>query len=287
MNGYEIMKKKLIDWFMLFSGTLLLSAGVYFFKIPNGFSTGGVSGISTVLSPFIPVLSPATLIMIINMILLLVGFFVLGKSFGIRTAVCSICFSAFTWIFEKIIPLKAPLTDQPFLELTYAMLLTSIGSAILFSRSASSGGTDIVALILKKYTAVDTGKALLISDSVIACSSFFVFGIKIGLFSVLGLFVKAFLVDNVIESLNLCKYFTIVTENPQPICNYIINELHHSVTQIDSIGAYTNREKKVLLVVCKRIEGVRLKKQVNEIDSDAFFMITNTSEIIGRGFRQV
>lgn len=281
------MKNKFIDWLMLFIGTLMLSLGVYFFKIPNGFSTGGVSGIATVLSPLIPALSPATLILIINMVLLVIGFIVLGKSFGLRTAVCSIGFSGFTWLFEKLFALKSPLTDQPLLELTYAILLTSIGSAILFNYSASSGGTDIVALILKKYTSVDTGKALLLSDTLIAASSFLVFGVKIGLFSMLGLFAKAFLVDNVIENLNLCKYFTIVTEKPEPICRYIMDELHHTVTELDSIGTYTNRHKKVLLVVCKRIDGVRLKKEVRMLDPNAFFMITNTSEIIGRGFRQV
>lgn len=281
------MKQKLLDWLMLFIGTLMLSIGVYFFKIPNGFSTGGVSGIATVLAPLIPALSPATLIVIINMILLVLGFIVLGKSFGLRTAICSIGFSGLTWVFEKIFALKSPLTDQPVLELTYAILLTAIGSAILFKNSASSGGTDIVALILKKYTSFDTGKALLLSDTLIAASSFLVFGVKTGLFSMLGLFVKAFLVDNVIENLNLCKYFTIVTEKPEPICRFIMDKLHHSVTELDSIGAYTNRQKKVLLVVCKRIDGVRLKKEVSKLDPNAFFMITNTSEIIGRGFRQV
>lgn len=280
-------RKNVLDWLMMFAGTLLLSVGVYFFKIPNGFSTGGVSGISTVLAKLIPGISAPALIFIINMLLLGVGFLVLGKNFGIRTVVCSIGFSGMTWLFEKIIPLSAPLTDQPFLELTYAMLLTSIGSAILFNRAASSGGTDIVAMILKKYTPLDTGKALLVSDSTIAVSSFFVFGIRTGLFSVLGLFVKAFLVDGVIESLNLCKFFTIVTEKPEPICKYIIEDMHHSVTELDSVGAYTNRKKKVLMVVCRRIEGFRLRNKVHELDPGAFFMITNTSEIIGRGFRQV
>lgn len=272
---------------MIVLGIVLMAAGVYFFKIPNGFATGGVSGIATVLAPCIPFMTPGMLITVINILLLAAGFLILGRGFGLRTAACSLGFSLTTWALEKLVPLNGPLTDQPILELVYAILLTAVGSAILFSHSASSGGTDIVALILKKYTSVDTGKALLISDFFIAVSTFFVFGVKSGLYSVLGLFAKAFLVDNVLESLNLCKYFTIVTEHPDPISDYIIHQLEHGVTVMDGVGVYSQRHKKVLLVVCRRIEAVRLRRKLRELDPGAFMMITNSSEIIGRGFREI
>ncbi len=281
------MNKKAIGEYLWISfGTILLTAGVYFFKIPNGFSTGGVSGIGTLLGK-LTALTPATWIAGINLLCLLLGFLVLGRETGIRTVYCSLLFSGLTKVFELAFPLDAPLTDQPLLELVYAMLLTSIGSAVIFHYSASSGGTDIVALILKKYTQLNVGKSLLCVDFVIAVSAFFVFSIQIGLFSVLGLFCKAFLVDGVIESMNSCKYFMVITTHPDEIAAYIMQNLHHSATLIKAVGAYSHDEKTALHTVCRRIEAVRLQKKVREVDPEAFMIITTSSEIIGRGFRGV
>ena len=270
-------------------GSTMMAIGVYFFKIPNGFSTGGVSGIATVLGKAIPnaYVTPGTLITGINLFLLLVGYFFVGRSFGLRTVFCSLLFSLETLGLEKWIPLDRPITDQPFLELVYAILLTSIGSSILFYVNSSSGGTDIAALILKKYTRLDTGKALLCTDFLIACSSFFVFGVTAGLFSLLGLFAKAFLVDSVIESLSVCKCFLIVTEKPDEINRHIIEKMGHTTTVLDATGGYSHQTKPTLVTVCRRIEGIRLRRAVKAIDPKAFVIILNSSEIVGRGFRGV
>ncbi len=274
------------EYLFIFFGTVLLTAGVYFFKIPNGFSTGGVSGIGTLLGKITP-FTPATLISVINLICLLLGFLVLGKETGIRTVYSSLLFSGLTQILELACPIEKPLTDQPFLELAYAMLLTSIGSAIIFHCSASSGGTDIIALILKKYTSLNVGKALLCVDFLIAASSFFVFGMKVGLFSLLGLFSKAYIVDGVIENMNSCKYFLIITTHPDEISDFILKNLHHGATLVNATGAYTHDNKTALHTVCKRIEAIRLQKEVRRVDPSAFMIITTSSEIIGRGFRAV
>ena len=274
------------DYLVMVCGTALLSAGVYFFKIPNGFSTGGVSGLATVLGSLTPV-SAATWISIFNVALLLLGFLFLGKSTGVRTVFCSLLFSGLTQLLEIFVPLSAPLTDQPLLELIYAMLLTSIGSAMIFFRQGSSGGTDIAALIVKKYFHVNVGKALLCTDALIALSSFFVFGVRTGLFSMLGLFAKAFLVDGIIESLDACKCFMIVTSKPQEIIDYIIRDLHHTATLVEATGAYSHDNKSIVYTVCRRIEGVRLQREIRQLDRDAFIIITTSSQIIGRGFRDV
>ncbi len=278
--------KAATEYLFIFFGTVLLTAGVYFFKIPNGFSTGGVSGIGTLLGKITP-FTPATLISVINLICLLLGFLVLGKETGIRTVYSSLLFSGLTQILEFTCPIEKPLTDQPFLELAYAMLLTSIGSAIIFHCSASSGGTDIIALILKKYTSLNVGKALLCVDFLIAASSFFVFGMKVGLFSLLGLFSKAYIVDGVIENMNSCKYFLIITTHPDEISDFILKNLHHGATLVNATGAYTHDNKTALHTVCKRIEAIRLQKEVRRVDPSAFMIITTSSEIIGRGFRAV
>ena len=230
-------------------------------------------------------LTSGNVLTVINVLLLLVGFVVLGKGFSIKTVYCSLLFSFGTFALEHLCPMAAPFTNQPFLELIYAILLTAIGSALLFMTDSSSGGTDIVALILKKYTQLDIGKALLITDFVIALSAFWVFGMQTGLFSLLGLFAKAFLVDGVIESMNTCKYFTIVTTKPDEISQYITVGIHRSFTKIQGVGGYTGEQKTVLLTVCRRAEGARLRKIVKEIDPGAFVIVSNSSEIIGKGFR--
>lgn len=173
------------------------------------------------------------------------------------------------------------------LELVYAMLLTSIGAAMLFNTGASSGGTDIVALILKKYTSLDVGKALLVVDFIVAVSSFFIYGTVAGLFSVLGLFSKAYIVDAVIENLNTCKYFVVITKKRQEISDFVIKTLHHGVTVSTVTGEYTREERFMIHTVCKRIEAVKLRDEIKKIDPHAFIIITTSSEIIGRGFRSI
>lgn len=278
--------KRLKSFIYMHIGILLLSVGVYFFKIPNGFSTGGVTGIGTILGSITPI-SSAVWIWILNIALLMLGFLILGKKTGAKTVYCSMAYSVLIYLFETFIPLKKPLSDQPFLELTYAMLLTSIGSAMIFYSNASSGGTDIVALILKKYFKINVGKALLFVDFIVASSSFFVFGIRTGLFSLLGLFAKAFIVDNVIESLYTCKYFIVITSKPTEISEYIMKELHHGVTTHEAVGEYTGADRVMIHTVCKRIEAIRLREKIRELDPNAFLIITTSSEIIGRGFRSV
>ena len=195
-------------------------------------------------------------------------------------------------IFEKIIPLEHTLTNYPLLELVYAILLTGIGSAILFKCKASSGGTDIAALILKKHTSMNVGTALLCTDLLIVLTTFIAFtndgivlSVQTGLFSLLGFFAKVFVVDDVIDSINLCKAFTIITTKPDQINEFIMCDIHHGATVYPAQGAYTGEDKTVIVTVCKRSEAISLRKRVMEIDPHAFILITKTSEIMGKGFR--
>ncbi len=278
--------KGLKKFLMMTAGCILLAVGVYFFKIPNGFATGGVTGIGTILAKLTPI-SAGVWIWILNIGLLIVGFVFLGKENGIKTVYCSMLYSAITYVLEVFIPLTEPLSNQPLMELVYAMLLTAIGSAFIFNADASSGGTDITALILKKYTNVDVGKALLAVDFLIASSSFFVFNAQAGLFSMLGLFAKAFIVDAVIDNLNTCKYFMVITEKREEISAFIMETLGHGVTVSSVVGEYTKQEKAMIHTVCKRVEAVKLRTKIKELDPKAFIIITTSSEIIGRGFRGV
>ena len=278
--------KKVKSFFVMTMGCVLLAIGVYFFKIPNGFATGGVTGIGTILAKITPI-SPGTWIWGLNIFLLIMGFIFLGKQNGVKTVYCSMLYSAITYVLEVVVPITEPLSNQPLLELVYAMLLTSIGSALIFNAEASSGGTDITALILKKYTNIDVGKALLAVDFIVAASSFVVFDIQTGLFSLLGLFAKAFIVDTVIDNLNTCKYFIVITDRREEISTFIMETLHHGVTVCSVTGEYTKQEKAMIHTVCKRIEAIRLRSKIKEIDPRAFIIITTSSEIIGRGFRGI
>ena len=188
-------------------------------------------------------------------------------------------------LMKLIHPVTQPLTDQIFLEFVFAMLLTGAGSAIIFNCKASSGGTDILALIVKKYTPLkDVGIALIVTDFAIACSSFFIFGVRAGLYSVLGLFTKAFLIDGVIESIVKSKYVMIITSNPDSVGPYILQELHRGYTSLKAQGGYTGEEKTVLVTVCKKLEAFKLKTKIHTVDPDAFVILCDTSEIMGRGW---
>lgn len=278
--------EKIFGFLQMTVGCFMLAVGVYFFKIQNNFVTGGVTGIAVILSAITHV-SAGVWIWLLNIVLLIIGFGVLGRNVGLKTVYCSMLYSAFTFLFEKYIVLTSPLTNQLLLELIYAMLLTSVGSALIFNSDASSGGTDIVALILKKYTSIDVGKALLITDFVVAASSFRLFGVQIGLYSLLGLFSKAFIVDWVIEGFNTCKYFIVITSKKEEISDYIMKTLHHGVTSSAVVGEYTQEERTMLHTVCKRYEAIVLRKYIKKIDPKSFIIITTSNEIIGRGFRSV
>ena len=277
------------------AGILMMAAGIYFFKAPNGFATGGVSGIAIILArlPFSAKvgLTQSIYMLVINVILLVLGVIILGKKCGILTIYCSLMLSFENLIFELTLPIEklsgmTTLTTQPLLELVYAVLLTGIGSAILFRYKASSGGTDIVALILKKYTSLNVSQALLLSDFLIALSTFFVYGsATVGLYAMLGLFAKVFVIDDILDSMNMCKAFTIITTKPDEIDKFILNDLKHSATMYKGEGIYTHEDKQIIITVCKRSEALRLRRKVKEIDPGAFIIITKTSEIAGKGFR--
>ncbi len=275
------------EWLLITAGVLILTAGVYFFKFPNHFSTGGVTGIAIVLGHWIPTLTPGTLVTIINILLLLIGFAVFGRSFGIRTAYASLLMSGALQLLEVLVPMEQPMTSQPLVELMFAVGLPAVGSAILFNLDASSGGTDIIAMILRKFTSLNIGVALLCSDIIITVSACFAFGMETGLFSILGLIIKSLFMDVVMDNLMIKKCFQIITSAPQPIEDYITGTLHRGATQLHGEGVYSHEGKTVLLTVVSRHEAVLLRNFIRENDPSAFLIITSSTEIIGKGFRGV
>ena len=257
----------------------------YLFKFPNHFTFGGVTGIAVLLSGVFGG-TPNTYAFVINILLFGLGFLVLGKGFGIKSIYVTLLFSVGLEAVQYIYPVTEPVTTQPVLDWIFAFVITAVSSAVIFNLGASSGGTDIIALILKKYTKIKIGKALMIVDFVVVVSSFFIYGATVGCFSLAGYLAKAFFVDSVIGSLNSYKYFTIISEDSAEICEFIQDKLNHSATIYTAEGAYAHKKKVVIMTVVNRNQAMRLRNFVRATQPDAFMMITNSSEIIGNGFQR-
>ena len=268
-------------------GLVATAVGIALFKTPNHFAFGGTSGLSIVLSTLFPQWHVGFFMWIVNAALVLLGFLFLGvRSMG-WTIYSSFALSFYVSVCEHIWPLAAPLTSDVFLELCYAVILPAVGSAIVFNIGASTGGTDIVAMILHKYTSLEIGRALLISDLAIVLAGAALYGPATGLYCILGMILKTTVVDGAIESINLRKVCTVVTSNPGPTRDFIVRELHRSATEERAKGTYSHEEKWVLMTVLTRSQAQHLRRFVRLNDPHAFITIVNSSEIIGKGFRSI
>jgi len=273
-------------YLLLTVGSLIMAVGIYFFKFPNNFSTGGVSGLSLILGRMLPseILTPSTFVLIINTALLIIGFIFLGRNFAFSTVYCSMLLSLAVNVMERFYPMAQPLTNQPLLELCFAVLLPAFGSAILFNLNASSGGTDIVAMIVRKYTSMNIGMALMVADALITVAGLFCFGIQAGLFCILGLLMKSVLVDYVMDSFRTKKCFQIITTNPDPIVEFITVNLHRGATLEDVYGAFHHERKTMIITVLTRAQALALRRFIHTNDPHAFMVITASTEIVGKGF---
>ena len=296
----QIRRRTALRWILMTVGTLMMAASVFFFQTPNGITVGGVAGVALILSEVIdvPFLTQGVFIAIINVILIIIGLIILGKQCTVRTIYCSLLYTGVIWGLEQLIGpngqpiyLEFPLTksavtgeSEKFMELCYAILLYGIGGALIFNCGSTSGGTDIIAMILKKYSKLNVGISLLIIDFVVVCTTFRPSSPDILLYSMLGLFAKNFLLDGVIEGIGKTKYITIITKRPDEIADYIINTVKHSYTIYDAEGGYSKEPKKIMITVCKRSEALKLKTKVKQVDPEAFVIITDANEILGKGF---
>ncbi len=279
--------RRVYEWLWLTLGASVMAVGIYFFEILNHFTTGGVSGLSIILAVIIPQIDASTFLLTFNLLLLLIGFLVLGKGFGLKTAYCSALVSLETVFLEHFFARSTPLTDQPMLETAFMVLLPALGGAILFYFGGSSGGTDIIAMILKRRFSISISKALFLSDLFIVMLLGFVFGIEVWLFSLLGFLLRVLLVDRILETVNTSKYCTLIVSPPctERLCRFITDELEKSATVSEAFeGAYGRQKKSVLLVALTRRQAVRLKHYARTLDENAFMIVTETSEIMGEGF---
>ena len=269
-----------LQWLTITVCAIMMACSVSFFQTPYGITLGGIAGVAYLLDKV--ALTQGIWMLIINGSLIVLGLIILGKQCTIKTIYTSALYTGTIYLLELIHDPTAQITDDPFLALFYAILLYGVGGALVFNCGASSGGTDIIALIFKKLTHLNVGVALLLVDFVIICATIITVEKEVLLYSFMGLIIKNFLLDSVIEGLGRTKYITVITTMPDEIGKYILQ--HHSYTIYDARGGYTGDEKKVILTICKRSEAWRLKSKIKQIDPSSFVIISNANEIVGKGF---
>lgn len=266
-------------------GLFLTAIGIEVFKAPNHFALGGTSGLSIILSTLFPKYPVSAFMWLVNLALVLLGLAFLDRRTMGWTVFSSFALSFYVSILERLIPLSAPLTNDTLLELIFAVGLPAVGSAIVFNIGASTGGTDILAMILKKYSSLQIGKALLLVDAAIVATAAALYGPRTGLYCILGLISKSFVVDSFIENVNTQKVCTVICSRPNDVVGFLVSELHRTATVREERGAFTGRPETVLVTVLSRREATRLRIYLRETDPHAFMTMVNSSEIVGRGFR--
>lgn len=268
-------------------GLILTAAALVLFKAPNHFALGGTTGLALILNTLVPRVSVGGFMWVLNIVLVVLGLIFLKLRTVGWSVFASLALSAYTSLFELVFPVSQSLTGDMWLDLCFAVILPAIGSAMVFDIGASTGGTDILALILKERSTLQIGRALLVVDVGIVAASGFLYGLRVCLYCVLGLCIKTLVVDAAIERIHLRKVCTVICRFPQQVEEYIVRELDRSATVSRGYGAYSGQAVTVLMTVLTRREAMLLRSFVRRIDGNAFITIVNSSEIIGRGFRGV
>jgi len=256
----------------------IIAAAVYFFLVPSHASVSSISGLGIILSNFVP-LPLSAITMILNVVLLIIGFFTCGREFGAKTVYTSIMLPLFLGLFEKIFPDFYSMTDSQELDVLCYILVVSVGLAILFNRNASSGGLDIVAKIMNKYLHMDLGKAMSLSGMCVALSSAFVYDKKTVVLSVLGTYVNGIVLDYFIFDQNVKRRVCIITKKEEELREFIINNLHSGATIYEAIGAYNFEKHNEIITIVDKREYQALMNYISSSDPEAFITVYKVSDI--------
>ena len=270
----ELIKETLI----LTAAMAIVAGAVYFFLLPSHASVSSISGLGIILSNFVP-LPLSAITMILNVLLLIIGFFTCGKEFGAKTVYTSIVLPLFLALFERIFPNFGSLTDSQELDVLCYILVVSIGLGILFNRNASSGGLDIVAKIMNKYLHMDLGKAMSLSGMCIALSAALVYDKKTVVLSILGTYFNGIILDHFIFNHNVKRRVCIITKKEEELRQFIINDLHSGATIYESIGAYNMEKRNEIIPIVDKSEYQKLMNYINREDPHAFITVYTVSDI--------
>lgn len=274
LNYKDLAKEALI----LTGADAIVAAAVYFFLVPSHASVSSISGLGIVLSNFIP-LPLSAITMIMNVVLLIIGFITCGKEFGVKTVYTSVMLPVFLALFEALFPNAGSLTGSQELDVLCYILVVSIGISILFNRNASSGGLDIVAKIMNKYLHIELGKAMSLSGMCVALSAALVYDKKTVVLSVLGTYFNGIILDYFIFDYNKKRRVCIITEKEEALRQFIINDLHSGATIYESIGAYNFEKHNEIITIVDKSEYQKLMSFINREDPKAFITIYNVSSM--------
>ena len=274
LNYADIIKEALI----LTGAVAIIAAAVYFFLVPSHTSVSSISGLGIVLSNFVP-LSLSAITMILNVVLLIIGFITCGREFGVKTVYTSIVLPLFLGLFEKVFPDFGSMTNSQELDVLCYILVVSVGLSILFNRNASSGGLDIVAKIMNKYLHMDLGKAMSLSGMCVALSAALAYDKKTVVLSVLGTYFNGIILDRFIFDNNVKRRVCIITEREEELRQFIIHDLHSGATIYESIGAYNMQKRNEIITIVDRSEYQKLMAYINRLDSKAFITVYTVSDM--------
>ena len=266
------------DTLILTAADAIIAAAVFFFLVPSHASVSSISGLGIILVNFIP-LPLSAITMILNVLLLIIGFFTCGKEFGAKTVYTSILLPLFLALFEKIFPTYTSLTGSQELDVLCYILVVSIGLSILFNRNASSGGLDIVAKIMNKYLHMDLGKAMSLAGMCIALSAALVYDSKTVVLSILGTYFNGLIVDHFIFNHNIKRRVCIITKKEEELRKFILHDLHSGATIYESIGAYNMEKRNEIITIVDKSEYQRLMAFINQEDPQAFITVYTVSDI--------
>jgi uncharacterized membrane-anchored protein YitT (DUF2179 family) len=279
--------KKLKEYLFITLGIFLLAIAIEFFLAPNKIAAGGVTGLAIIINFYIPSLSVGVLILIMNIILFITAFIIIGGRFGAKTIYASLGLSAIMWIMELFITPQMIPTDDLMLASVFGTFISGIGMGIVFNQNASTGGTDILAKILSRFVQIDIGKALLAVDAIISLVCAFAFGAEVGMYAILSVILNGFVIDYVIDGFNVCKQVYIISTKNEEIKRYIIEILERGCTIFDGKGGFSGNSEKILYSVLSRREFIRLRKYIREIDRRAFIIVNDAHEVLGEGFKDL
>lgn len=256
----------------------IIAAAVYFFLVPSHASVSSISGLGIVLSNFIP-LPLSVITMIMNVVLLLIGFATCGKEFGVKTVYTSVMLPVFLGLFEMLFPNFGSMTDSQELDVLCYILVVSVGLSILFNRNASSGGLDIVAKIMNKYLHMELGKAMSLSGMCVALSAALVYDKKTVVLSILGTYFNGIILDHFIFDNNIKRRVCIITKKEEELRQFITRDLHSGATSYEAIGAYHFEKHNEIITIVDKSEYQKLMKFINELDPKAFITVYNVSSM--------
>ena len=271
-------KSILIEINILTIAIAIIAVAVYFFLVPSHTSISSISGLGIVLSNFVP-LPLSAITMILNVVLLIIGFFTCGKEFGLKTVYTSVMLPVFLGIFENIFPNTGSITDSQELDVLCYILVVSVGLSILFNRNASSGGLDIVAKIINKYLHRELGKAMSLSGMCVALSAALVYDKKTVVLSVLGTYFNGIVLDHFIFDHNIKRRVCIITKKEEELRQFIIRDLHSGATIYEAIGAYNMEKRNEIITIVDKGEYQKLMKYINKEDPEAFITVYTVSDM--------